>query len=151
MADNLTPEQRSYSMSRIRSERNQTTELRLIEIMRKVGIKGWRRGIQLLGKPDFVFRKERVAIFVDGCYWHGCAKCQLRPKSNSDYWTVKMERNRGRDRTVSRVLRKSGWRVLRLWEHSLKRTPGRCAGRIRAALAPQATRLSTFPAQRRSA
>ncbi len=137
MADNLTPEQRSYSMSRIRTKRNQTTELRLIEIMREAGIKGWRRGIQLLGKPDFVFRRERVVIFVDGCYWHGCAKCQLQAKSNSEYWTAKMARNRGRDRKVSRLLQKSGWKVLRLWEHSLKRAPKRCAQRILAAVAPR--------------
>ena len=144
MADNLTPEQRSYSMSRIRSKRNQTTELRLIEIMREAGIKGWRRGIRLLGKPDFVFRRERVVVFVDGCYWHGCAKCQLRPKSNPEYWTAKMARNHKRDRMVSKVLQKSGWKVLRFWEHSLKRTPNRCARRILAAVAmqPEAEQLA---------
>ncbi len=135
MADNLTAEQRSYSMSQIRSKRNRTTELRLIAVMREAGIKGWPRNSRLEGKPDFVFPRERVAVFVDGCYWHGCPKCGLCPKSNGEYGNAKMARNRKRDRAVGAALRKAGWRVLRIWEHALKRSPGRCVGRLRAAVA----------------
>ncbi|HRZ81636.1 MAG TPA: very short patch repair endonuclease, partial [Candidatus Hydrogenedentes bacterium] len=79
MTDVFTKEKRSEVMSRIRSRGNLRTELRLIEIMRGAGITGWRRGQPVLGRPDFVFRRERVAVFVDGCFWHGCPKCYRRP------------------------------------------------------------------------
>ena len=75
------------------------------------------------GKPDFVFRRERLALFVDGCFWHGCPKHGRNPDSNRGYWLPKLERNKQRDRTVSRRLRRAGWRVLRLWAHDLN-NPG---------------------------
>ena len=119
MTDNLSKEQRSYAMSRIRSRGNLSTELALIAAMRKAAISGWRRNSSLCGSPDFVFPSARVAVFVDGCYWHGCLKCRLIPKSNAEYWSAKIERNRRRDKENVRQLRRANWAVVRIWEHDL--------------------------------
>jgi DNA mismatch endonuclease (patch repair protein) len=119
MADRWSKAKRSQVMSRIRSRGNKGTELRLIEILRAHRITGWRRRQRLLGNPDFVFRRKHVAVFVDGCFWHGCPRCYRRPGSNQTYWDDKFIRNRRRDRQVSRKLAAAGWTVIRLWEHSL--------------------------------
>ncbi|MGO8898431.1 MAG: very short patch repair endonuclease [Isosphaeraceae bacterium] len=120
MADSFTPERRSEIMSRIRSRGNRTTELRLIEIMRKNGIKGWRRGSNLPGKPDFIFTRARVAVFVDGDFWHGNPSRFRLPKSNEQYWSKKIHTNQARDREIDLELTRRGWRVIRIWESSLK-------------------------------
>ncbi len=130
MPDNLTPKERSYAMSRIRSRGNISTEIRLVKIMRLAGISGWRRNCNLPGKPDFVFARSRIVVFVDGCFWHACRKCALRPKSNRKYWTPKMIGNTKRDRINTRTLRKGGWMVVRIWEHELKKTPTGCLNKI---------------------
>lgn len=114
-------EKRSEVMSLIRSRGNKATELRLIEIFREYGITGWRRNQALLGKPDFTFRRERVVVFVDGCFWHGCPKCYKRPGSNQEFWDTKIATNRKRDRHVSRELSRLGWHVIRIWQHQLKK------------------------------
>lgn len=108
-------------MSRIRGKGNKATELRLIQTFRDNDIIGWRRGSKLPGKPDFVFPKLRVAVFVDGCFWHGCPKHATWPKNRAAFWKAKIEGNRSRDRRVDRALRQRGWVVLRIWEHSLTR------------------------------
>jgi DNA mismatch endonuclease (patch repair protein) len=123
MADTFTRQLRSEVMSRIRSSGNSTTEMRLIAIMRRHAITGWRRNSRLPGRPDFVFRKDRVAVFVDGDFWHGNPKRFRLPKSNVDYWATKIDRNRARDREINRTLRKRGWTVLRIWESSLSNEP----------------------------
>jgi DNA mismatch endonuclease, patch repair protein len=120
MADMFTPKQRSENMSRIRSRGNKTTELRLIAIMRKYGIKGWRRGSKLPGKPDFVFPRSRVAVFVDGDFWHGNPSKYRVPKSNQVYWEGKIRGNMARDIQNNLLLEQRGWRVLRIWESSLR-------------------------------
>src|SRR6266487_1435382 len=104
-------------MAAIRSSGNRDTELRLADILRSQGITGWRRHQPLPGKPDFVFRRERLAVFVDGCFWHGCPKHGRTPDTNSGYWHEKLARNRARDLKVSRALSKNHRIVLRLWEH----------------------------------
>ena len=108
-------------MSRIRSRGNKDTEIELARILRANRIRGWRRNARLLGKPDFTFRAQRLVVFIDGCFWHDCPKHGTRPKSNSHYWDAKLLRNKLRDRTVARTLRVQGWRVLRIWEHELKK------------------------------
>ena len=123
MADIWTKQKRSEVMGMIRSRGNKRTELRLIEAFRSEGITGWRRHLPLPGRPDFAFRAARLLVFVDGCFWHGCAKCYRRPASNRVYWDAKVIRNQTRDRAVTRELKKKGWRVLRIWEHELKDTP----------------------------
>lgn len=129
MSDVFSKSKRSEVMSLIRSRGNKATELRLIEIFRGYGITGWRRSQPLLGKPDFTFRRERVVVFVDGCFWHGCPKCYKRPKSNRKFWDTKIANNRKRDRLVNRELRGAGWRVVRVWQHQLG-SPARVAGRV---------------------
>jgi len=108
-------------MSRIRSAGNKGTELRLVQIFRTNSITGWRRGSKLPGKPDFVFPKQRLAVFVDGCFWHGCPKHATWPKTRAAFWKAKIEGNRSRDRRVNRALRQRGWVVVRVWEHALRR------------------------------
>jgi DNA mismatch endonuclease, patch repair protein len=121
-------------MAAIRSSGNKDTELRFIIILRAHDITGWRRRQRLFGLPDFVFRRERLAVFVDGCFWHGCpAHCRM-PKSRVAFWTSKIARNKTRDLLVGRILRREGWGVIRFWEHHL-RHPERVALRLKATLA----------------
>ena len=126
---------RSELMSRIRSRGNKKTELAMVRLLRLHGLSGWRRHQPLPGTPDFVFLRHRLALFVDGCFWHGCPKhCRL-PKTNRAFWAEKFAANKTRDRLVTRTLRAKGWRVLRVWEHELvRRNEGRLLGRIRRAL-----------------
>lgn len=125
MADWLTREQRSRNMSSIRSRGNATTEGMFARVLRGAKITGWRRHPNLPGKPDFVFKQARLVIFIDGCFWHACSRCYRLPQDNRAYWQTKAANNRRRDRLRSRQLRKLGWRVIRVWEHSLKTPRGR--------------------------
>ncbi len=120
MTDIWPTTKRSEVMGLVRSNRNRSTELRLISIFRELGITGWRRNQDLPGKPDFVFRARKLCVFVDGCFWHGCPKCYRRPASNQNYWDAKIQRNKGRDREVNWKLRARGWLILRIWEHQLR-------------------------------
>ncbi len=142
MPDIFTQAKRSDVMSRIRSRGNKATELALVRVFRAQGITGWRRHLQIQNaergkqkfkvRPDFVFPKLRVAVFVDGCFWHGCPKHETKPKSNAAFWRKKFARNIARDRLVTRTLRRDGWRVLRIWEHELARkSEARLLRRIR--------------------
>ena len=119
MADVFSKAKRSAVMARIRSRGNAETELTLIRIFRTYKIVGWRRDWRLVGKPDFVFPKARLAVFVDGCFWHGCKTHGTYPSSNQIYWVEKLKRNKTRDRLVNRKLREQGWNVLRVWHHEL--------------------------------
>jgi len=107
-------------MARVKSAGCKSTEVSLARLLRKEGLTGWRRGSALMGRPDFVFSTTRVAVFVDGCFWHGCARCYRRPSSRRPYWDAKVARNRKRDKLVNRALRQKGWKVVRVWEHELK-------------------------------
>jgi DNA mismatch endonuclease, patch repair protein len=80
----------------------------------------YRTHYAILGRPDIVFPKARVAVFIDGCFWHGCPLHGVRPKSNREFWNQKLRKNRVRDRKVSRALKSDGWRVLRFWEHEVE-------------------------------
>lgn len=138
MADVFSKSKRSSVMSLIRSRGNKDTELRLAALLRQFGIKGWRRHARLPGTPDFVYRASRLAIFVDGCFWHGCPRCYRRPKQNRPYWNEKILKNKRRDRRTSRRLKLAGWDVLRIWECRLARFPLRVIGRIGSALCRRA-------------
>ena len=122
MADVFTTPKRSEVMALIRSRGNRDTELRFIALMREHGTTGWRRNARVLGKPDFVFRAAKLAVFVDGCFWHGCPRHATKPATRAAWWAAKLARNAQRDRDVTRTLRKAGWRVLRVWECALTRT-----------------------------
>jgi DNA mismatch endonuclease (patch repair protein) len=119
MADVFSATKRSEIMSRVRGRGNKATELALVIFLRRHGIVGWRRHVHLFGSPDFVFVKGRVAVFVDGCFWHGCAKHASLPMSNQVFWAAKLARNKARDRLVMRTLRQRGWHVVRVWQHEL--------------------------------
>jgi DNA mismatch endonuclease (patch repair protein) len=134
MADTLCRTQRSEVMSRIKSCGNRRTELALVSLLRTEGIHGWRRHFPILGRPDFAFPQQKLAVFVDGCFWHGCSRCYRRPKSNQRFWDEKLRANRQRDRHVSKTLRRSGWSVVRIWEHQLRSSPDVAVRRIRRSL-----------------
>lgn len=119
MADVLTKEQRSYNMSRIKS-RDTQPEFMLRKAVSGAGLRGYRLHYRLTGKPDIVFPKRKIAIFIDGCFWHKCSKCFVQPATNGLFWTKKIDSNVKRDETVNAELRKNGWKVLRIWEHELK-------------------------------
>jgi DNA mismatch endonuclease (patch repair protein) len=110
---------RSQIMSRVRSRGNKTTEQHLATLFRKVGITGWRRHLRLPGTPDFAFPQYRVAVFVHGCFWHGCPRHAEFPSTRANWWRRKLERNKARDRIAARTLRDSGWTVVRIWECDL--------------------------------
>lgn len=133
MADIFTKSKRSEVMSRVRSRDNKVTEGALIRLFRRDRITGWRRNIKLFGNPDFVFQKHRLAVFVDGCFWHGCPKHASQPASNRAFWKKKLGRNKVRDLLVNRTLRTKGWRVLRIWQHEL-REQAKVARRVSSAL-----------------
>jgi len=120
-------------MAAIRSRGNKDIELKLAAIFRSALISGWRRHQVLFGKPDFIFRSMRIAVFVDGCFWHGCHVHGRKPGSNTGYWNPKLARNKARDRRVSAELRKTGWKVLRFWEHELSR-PAKIVSTVRSAI-----------------
>jgi DNA mismatch endonuclease (patch repair protein) len=135
MGDIYSKAKRSEVMSQIRGRGNKDTELALAKLLRRHGITGWRRNQQVFGKPDFIFRKARLAVFVDGCFWHGCPKHATKPKNNRAFWRRKLAGNKTRDRAVDRVLRREGWRVVRIWEHELaKKTELRLLRRLRRSL-----------------
>ena len=124
---------RSRTMRAVKSEGNKSTEIRFIRCLRAANVAGWRRHSQAFGRPDFVWAKLKIAVFVDGCFWHGCPRCYRRPKSSQRYWDSKVVRNRARDRLVNRTLRQTGWTVIRIWECRVSEP--RSVSRIRHAIA----------------
>lgn len=121
MTDVFNKAKRSSVMSKVRSKGNKSTELRLIEVFAERDIKGWRRNYSVKGHPDFVFPKRRIAVFVDGCFWHGHNCRNTRPKQNEDFWSAKRERNATRDKVVTEEFERRGWTVLRIWECELRK------------------------------
>ena len=93
----------------------------MIEIFKQNGITGWRRNYPVKGHPDFVFPKERIAVFVDGCFWHGHDCRNTRPADDQEYWQKKRERNIKHDQEVTAMFEARGWTVLRIWECELKK------------------------------
>lgn len=118
--DVFSKAKRSEIMSRVKGTGNAATEGKLVKLLREAKISGWRRNYKLDGKPDLVFYLEGVAVFVDGCFWHGCPTHGERPATNREFWRKKIERNIRRDRKVNRLLKSKGWVVLRVWQHQLR-------------------------------
>ncbi|HEX3799669.1 MAG TPA: very short patch repair endonuclease [Verrucomicrobiae bacterium] len=121
MADVFTKAKRSQVMSCIRGRGNKETEIALARLLRQNRIHGWRRHFCIFGRPDFAFPKQKLAMFVDGCFWHACPKHFNMPVNNRAFWKKKLTANKLRDKLVARTLRSQGWRVLRIWEHDLVR------------------------------
>ena len=135
MPDVFTKAKRSQVMSRIRGRGNKETEVALMRLFRRQGITGWRRHAPIFGKPDFVFPKLKLAVFVDGCFWHRCPKHSNLPRNNRPFWKRKLESNVRRDRLVNPTLRNRGWSVLRVWQHELEsRKEQRLLRRLQRAL-----------------
>ena len=109
-------------MSHVRSRGAKSTEWRFRSLLMRSRVTGWRLGHDtgLPGRPDVVFPKVSLAIFVDGCFWHGCRRCRSVPTSNQRFWAAKLGKNRKRDREVARQLRAMHWKVMRVWEHELR-------------------------------
>lgn len=134
--DNLSPEQRKKNMQNIRSTGSKV-ERKLMKELRKRKIYFAKNVNSLCGKPDIVFSRKRLAVFVDSDFWHGHPKYFKTPKTNTDYWIKKISSNKQRDRHVNSVLRQSGWRVLRFWEHEIHKDVQRCAEKITSELSNQ--------------
>lgn len=115
---------RSKIMSRIRSKHNKATEYKLRMLLIENKIKGWKlHAKNIFGNPDFYFPKKKLAIFVDGCFWHGCPECGHIPKTRPAFWKTKFDRNKKRAELVKLELRKKAIRVIRIWEHAFERPP----------------------------
>jgi DNA mismatch endonuclease, patch repair protein len=119
--DTFSTKKRSEIMRAVKSNKNKSTELGLIKLFRKYKINGWRRGSNIFGRPDFYFPKAKIALFADGCFWHGCKCKKLKPVTNKNYWSNKIKRNMKRDRAVNLKLKKNGYIVIRVKECSIKR------------------------------
>ena len=127
------PLSRTRTMQKIGNRGNKSTEWRLRATLVRSGVSGWHmHPAEVTGKPDFLFPKARLAVFVDGCYWHGCPLHASQPNTNRSFWMAKFAQNAQRDRTVTRCLRRAGFAVLRFWEHELRDDPPRCVQRIEA-------------------
>ena len=121
MADVYDKEMRSSVMRKIKSSGNKSTELAIMDVFKKQGLTGWRRGYPVKGHPDFVFLKKRVVVFVDGCFWHGHDCRNTHPKDNKEYWAMKISRNIERDKVVTALFEDRGWTVIRIMECELKK------------------------------
>src|SRR5258706_14841116 len=131
MSDIYSKTKRSEIMSRVRGRRNLATEIALARLFRRYGIVGWRRRSSLIGRPDFVFPAHRLAVFVDGCFWHGCPQHGGQPRTNRRFWRRKLAGNKSRDYRVTALLTALGWGVLRIWQHELRAgEQARCLVRI---------------------
>ncbi|OGS23450.1 MAG: very short patch repair endonuclease [Elusimicrobia bacterium RIFOXYB2_FULL_48_7] len=111
-------------MTKVKSKNNKSTELKFILLLRANNIKGWRRSIKMIGNPDFAFPNKKLAIFIDGCFWHGHNCRNLKPRHNWSYWEDKIFKNRKRDMHVNKTLKKLGWNIIRIWECKLNK--GKC-------------------------
>src|SRR4029077_2154399 len=119
--DPLSPRQRSAQMAKVRAKANRSTDMRVAATLIRRGFRGWKRHCQdIPGCPDFYFVTARLAVFVDGCFWHGCPVCNRNlPHSRRRFWREKIKLNRRRDRKVKSILQSLGYRVIRIWEHAL--------------------------------
>ncbi|MGA2138537.1 MAG: very short patch repair endonuclease [Verrucomicrobiia bacterium] len=132
----------SRRMRAVRGRGNKSTELRLRLALVRSGLKGWCIGPkQVPGRPDFYFPEAKVAVFVDGCFWHGCWRCGHYPAKNSAFWKAKIQRNRLRDRRMSQKLRRSGMAVVRFWEHELGESLEECIHIVNCVLRRETRRI----------
>lgn len=123
-------------MSMIRAK-NTGPEMALRKVLSSEGIRGYRLHHKLPGRPDIVFPAKKLAVFVDGCFWHKCPKCFVRPRTRVAFWDRKIKININRDKAVNLLLKRSGWKVLRFWEHQVRKSPKQAVKQI-------ITRLNKF-------
>ena len=131
--DTFTRKKRSEIMRCVRSTKNASTERVIVGALKSRHIGGWKLRPQgLVGSPDLYFPKARLLVFLDGCFWHECPKCFRAPASRTEYWGPKIARNKQRDRKITRLLRRQGYSVMRLWEHDIRN--GKALNRLRRRL-----------------
>lgn len=134
--DRLSKEQRSRNMAAVRSKNNKSTESALLVLLKENKLTGWRRNYKKAkGVPDFAFPKRKIAIFLDGCFWHKCPSCFIPPKTKKAFWRKKIDANVMRDKKVNIQLRRAGWKILRFWEHQIKKNPQKAIEKIKKYLA----------------
>ena len=131
--DIMTQQQRSDLMSKIHGK-NTKPELFLRLFLWSKGVRGYRIHKKLPGKPDLYFGPEKVAVFIDGCFWHKCPECYRAPKTNKRFWTAKIKRNIARDIQVDVSLREMGIKSIRFWEHEVMKDPMKCYKALKRAL-----------------
>lgn len=144
MGDNLTPEDRRKTMRAVKGKGTRL-EKRLFSMLARMRLRGWKKNVEsIIGKPDVAFVSQRVAIFIDGCFWHGCPHCQRKlPQTNRQYWERKIERNVVRAKSSNRRLREKGWTVIRIWEHEISKVAdtGKIKAKILRAISAQEKKL----------
>jgi len=128
--DTHTPNQRKYNMSQIKSSNTQI-ELKFRKFIWKKGLRGYRIKSKVTGKPDLYFNKRRIAVFIDGCFWHKCPVDFIRPKSKNDYWDTKLENNIKRDKKIDLELKTKKIKVVRFWEHEIENDLEKCYSILR--------------------
>lgn len=134
MADKLGKKERSDLMRKVKRS-NTKPEVRLRKALWASGLRGYRLDFKgAPGRPDVAYTKWRLAIFVDGCFWHGCPQCYRRPASNQEYWDAKINRNKERDKNVNVRLREAGWTIERYWECEVKKDLDSCVNHIETCL-----------------
>ena len=138
--DHVSKAVRSRIMASVRSRGNATTELAFGRLLWNAGLRGYRKHWPVSGKPDFAWPTRKIAIFIDGCFWHGCQKCKHLPRTNTEFWKNKIELNRKRDHRIAAKLRRQGWIVIRIRECDVR--AARSLNRVRKAFYSRAGVLS---------
>ena len=134
MTDNLSKEVRSKIMSSIKGK-NTRPEITIRKNLWSMGHRYRIHDRTVFGTPDISNKSRKIAVFIDGCFWHGCKRCYVEPKSNTKFWRDKISRNQERRKKVRRKLRKDGWAVLEFWEHSVKKNPVSVTAKISSRIA----------------
>lgn len=129
MADNVSREKRSKIMSSIKGK-NTKPEIIVRKLLWAQGIRYRIHNRKVFGTPDISIKKQKLAIFIDGCFWHGCSNCYKAPKTNSKFWKDKLEYNKHRRTIVRHELRKNDWKILEFWEHQVSKEPDKVIKRI---------------------
>lgn len=130
--DTHTPTQRKYNMSQIKSS-DTLIELKFRKFIWKSGLRGYRIKSKITGRPDIYFFKQKVAVFIDGCFWHKCPIDFIRPKSRNDYWDKKIKNNVKRDKKINIELKKENIKALRFWEHEIVNNLEKCYSILKTA------------------
>jgi DNA mismatch endonuclease (patch repair protein) len=128
--DNITKKQRKKCMKNIKGSDTEL-ELSFRKYIWNKGLRGYRVNNSIKGKPDLYFPKQKIAIFIDGCFWHKCPECYVRPKSRNKYWDAKIENNVKRDEKITKELTKQGIDVLRFWGHEIKNNIEKCYQKLK--------------------
>ena len=132
-------------MRAVRGKGNKTTEQRFETALVEAGVTEWEMHNRFVqGCPDFFFPRECVAVFLDGCFWHGCAQCGHIPKKNSEFWTAKISRNRDRDTKTTAIIRRKGMAVLRFWEHEIRDELEECISTLKKKLEQRRGKVTIF-------